>query len=189
MKNSTYSRRSKMLSTVKKSQATIPAACWCRNARQVLFARRGAGRAGGGAAWCGSRLLRRAHQAVAARLGCAGSPSAGSPWPGGQSAAAPPGPAVPAGRAVVWEGPRAGNQPPVPAQQRLRSNEEARPARPWQQAADRGEQRPIGGLQLGTWGLAAEDHELVRRTRISKSLAASPRASSTSNWMERYNMR
>ncbi len=67
----------------------------------------------------------------------------------------------PAGRAVVREGPRASDQPPVPAQQRLRSNEEARPARPWQYAADRGEQRPIGGLQLGTWGLAAEDHELV----------------------------
>ena len=36
MKNSTYSRRSEMVSTVKKSQATIPAACWRRNARQVV---------------------------------------------------------------------------------------------------------------------------------------------------------
>jgi hypothetical protein len=42
MKNSTSSRRSQMVSTVKKSQATIPAACWRRNARQVV-GRRGAG--------------------------------------------------------------------------------------------------------------------------------------------------
>jgi hypothetical protein len=36
-------RRSMIVSTVKKSQATIPAACWRRNARQVVGARRGAG--------------------------------------------------------------------------------------------------------------------------------------------------
>jgi hypothetical protein len=43
MKNSTYSRRSQMVSTVKKSQARIPAACWRRNARQIVVAGRGAG--------------------------------------------------------------------------------------------------------------------------------------------------
>jgi hypothetical protein len=43
MKNSTYSRRSQTVSTVKKSQATIPAASWRRNALQDLAARRGAG--------------------------------------------------------------------------------------------------------------------------------------------------
>jgi hypothetical protein len=43
MKNSTYSRRSQIVSTVKKSQATISAACWRRNTRQVVVARRGAG--------------------------------------------------------------------------------------------------------------------------------------------------
>jgi hypothetical protein len=42
MKHSTYSRR-QMVSTVKKSQATILAACWRRNARQVVVVRRGAG--------------------------------------------------------------------------------------------------------------------------------------------------
>jgi hypothetical protein len=42
MKNSTYSRRKETVSTVKKSQATIPAACWRRNAHQVVAARRGA---------------------------------------------------------------------------------------------------------------------------------------------------
>jgi hypothetical protein len=43
MKDSTYSRRSEMVSTVKKSQATISAACWCRNAREVVVVRRGTG--------------------------------------------------------------------------------------------------------------------------------------------------
>jgi hypothetical protein len=38
-----HTARSQMVSTVKKSQATIPAACWRRNACQVVEARRGAG--------------------------------------------------------------------------------------------------------------------------------------------------
>jgi hypothetical protein len=81
------------------------------------------------------------------------------------------------------------DQPPMPAQQRLRPNEEARPARPWQDAADRGEQGSVGGLQLGTWGLAAETTSWWRRTRSSRSLAASPRASSTSSWIDRHSVR
>jgi hypothetical protein len=43
MKNKTYSRRSQIVSTVKKSYATIPAACWRRNACQVVVVGRGAG--------------------------------------------------------------------------------------------------------------------------------------------------
>jgi hypothetical protein len=43
MKNSTYSRRSHNVSTVKKSQATIPAACWRRTDRKVVSTRRGEG--------------------------------------------------------------------------------------------------------------------------------------------------
>jgi hypothetical protein len=42
MKNSTYSRRSQTVSTVKKSQAMIPAACCRRDVRQVVVGR-GAG--------------------------------------------------------------------------------------------------------------------------------------------------
>ena len=42
-KNSAYTRRRKTVSTVKKSQATIPAACWGRNDRQFAAPRRGAG--------------------------------------------------------------------------------------------------------------------------------------------------
>jgi hypothetical protein len=61
----------------------------------------------------------------------------------------------------VWVGPRAGNQAPMPAQQRLWRHEEARPAGAGQHPADGGEQRPIGGLQPGTRGLAAQHRELV----------------------------
>jgi hypothetical protein len=43
MKNSTYTRRRKTVSTVKKSHAMIPAACWRRNDRQFAAPRRGAG--------------------------------------------------------------------------------------------------------------------------------------------------
>jgi hypothetical protein len=43
MTNSACTRRRKTGSTVKKSQAMIPAACWRRNDRQLLEARRGAG--------------------------------------------------------------------------------------------------------------------------------------------------
>jgi hypothetical protein len=49
----------------------------------------------------------------------------------------------------------------VPAQQRLRPHKEARPAGTGQHAADRGEQRPVGGLQPESWDLAAQDGELV----------------------------
>jgi hypothetical protein len=86
-------------------------------------------------------------------------------------------------------GPGAGDQPPVPAQQRLWLHEEARPAGPGQHAADRGEQRPVGGLQPESWDLAARTVSWWRSTRISRSLAASPRAISLSSWMERHSVR
>jgi hypothetical protein len=57
--------------------------------------------------------------------------------------------------------PRAGDEAPVPAQQRVGLDEEAGPAGPGQDAADRGEQRPVGGLEPWSWGLAAQDGELV----------------------------
>jgi len=82
MKNSTYSRGSQTVSTVKKSQAMIPAACWPRNARQVVATCRGAGSSPCRAASCGWWWSRPGRQAVGARLGCAGRPGGGSPWPG-----------------------------------------------------------------------------------------------------------
>ena len=58
-------------------------------------------------------------------------------------------------------GPHPFDQLPVPAQQRLGPDEEGRPVGPGKDAADGGEQRPVGGLELGSWSLAAEDGELV----------------------------
>jgi hypothetical protein len=49
----------------------------------------------------------------------------------------------------------------VPAQQRLGRDQEARPAGAGQHAADRGEQRPVGGLEPGPRDLAAQDGELL----------------------------
>jgi len=49
----------------------------------------------------------------------------------------------------------------VPAQQGLELDEEARPAGPGQDAADRREQGPVGRLQPGSRRLAAQDGELV----------------------------
>jgi hypothetical protein len=62
---------------------------------------------------------------------------------------------------AVWVGPAAGDQAPMPAQQRTRGNEEARPAGSRQRPADRREQGPVSGLQPGTWGLPAEDGQLM----------------------------
>jgi hypothetical protein len=88
-----------------------------------------------------------------------------------------------------WVGPGARDEAAVPAQQGLRLHQEAGPAGPGQDAADGGEQRPVGGFELGSWSLAAEDGELVRRTRISRSLAASLWASRASSWMDRHSVR
>ena len=66
----------------------------------------------------------------------------------------------PAGLAIRV-GPGAGYQPPVPAQQRLGLDQEARPAGAGQHAADCGEQRPVGGFEPGPRDLAAQDGELV----------------------------
>jgi hypothetical protein len=62
---------------------------------------------------------------------------------------------------AVRVGPRAGHQPPVPVQQRLRLDQEARPSGPGQDAAGCGEQGAVGGLELRTWGLAALNGELL----------------------------
>ena len=58
-------------------------------------------------------------------------------------------------------GPGAGDQAAVPAQQRLRGDEEAGPAGSWQHAADRGEQGSVGRLQPRSLDLAAQHGELV----------------------------
>jgi hypothetical protein len=73
-------------------------------------------------------------------------------------------------RPAVRGGPGASDQPPVPAQQRRWRDEEAGPAGWGQDAADRGEQGPVGGLQPGSWDLAAQDGELVAQDKDLKVL-------------------
>jgi hypothetical protein len=58
----------------------------------------------------------------------------------------------------------------VPAQQRLRGDEEAGPAGSGQDAADGGKQGAVGGLEPGAWGLAAEHGELVAEHQDLKVL-------------------
>jgi hypothetical protein len=49
----------------------------------------------------------------------------------------------------------------VPAQQRLGLDEEARPAGSGQGAADGGKHRPVGRIEPGLFGLAAQHGQLV----------------------------
>ena len=49
-------------------------------------------------------------------------------------------------RPAVRVGPRPGDQPPVPAQQRLRPDEETRPAASRQHPASRGQEGPVSWL-------------------------------------------
>jgi hypothetical protein len=167
MKNNTYSRRSQIVSTVKKSQATIPAACWRRNPRQVVVARRGAGsspqrRADRGRRDLHTKVLELALDALVAParilLGQADDELVDAVverW---------------SPLSMTRVGPRACDEAAVPAQQRLGLHEEARPASPRQRAADRSQQRPIGGLQPGSWNLAAEHGELVTQDKDLKIL-------------------
>jgi len=62
---------------------------------------------------------------------------------------------------AVRVGPGAGDQPPMPAQQRVGLDEEARPADSGEDAADRGEQGAVSRLQPRAWNLAAQHAELV----------------------------
>jgi hypothetical protein len=73
-------------------------------------------------------------------------------------------------RSTTRVGPCVGDQPPVPAQQGLGPDEEARPARPRQHPADGGEQGPVGRLQLGSGSLAVEDGELMVQDKDLKIL-------------------
>jgi hypothetical protein len=66
---------------------------------------------------------------------------------------------------TTWVGPPTCHEVPVPAQQRLRPDEEARPAGSGQHAADRCQQGPVAGFELESWSVAAEDGELVAQDK------------------------
>jgi hypothetical protein len=65
----------------------------------------------------------------------------------------------------------------MPAQHRLRSDEQPRPAAAGDQLALPGLQSPVGPGQPRPGDLTAQYRQLVRRTRISASLIASLRVS------------
>jgi hypothetical protein len=69
---------------------------------------------------------------------------------------------------------RGGRDPDAKAQQRLRLDQEAGPAGSGQHAADRGQQRAVGGLELGPWDLATEDAELVAQHHKLQVLGGVP---------------
>ena len=73
-------------------------------------------------------------------------------------------------RATIRVGPSARDEAAVPAQQRLRLHQEAGPAGWGQDAADGGEQRPVGGFELGSWSLAAEHGHLMSQDEDLKIL-------------------
>jgi hypothetical protein len=75
-------------------------------------------------------------------------------------------------------GPGPCDEATVPAQQRLRLHEEARPAGPRQCPADRREQGTVGGLQPGTSDLAAQHPELMAQHQDLQILGGLAPASS-----------
>ena len=77
----------------------------------------------------------------------------------------------PAGVAV-GVGPGAGDEAPVPAQQRVRLHKEARPADSGQHPADRGEHGPVSGFELGSGNLATQHGELMAQDEDLKILGS-----------------
>jgi len=90
---------------------------------------------------------------------------------------------------VTRVGPRADDQPPVPAQQRLWGDQEAGPAGPGSARLIAASKARSAGSSLGRGTWRRSTASCWRSTRISRSLAASPRASSARSWTERHNVR
>jgi hypothetical protein len=146
---------------MKKSQAMIPAACWRRNDRQLVGARRGAGPEAVGAQHppdrAGRHATAKAQQLAVDALVAPSRVLAGKPDDELLDVVRERRPS----HAGARVGPAPANHAPVPAQQRLGLHQEHRPARPWQQPAERREQRSVGGLQPGPGVLAAQHRQLV----------------------------
>jgi hypothetical protein len=62
-------------------------------------------------------------------------------------------------------GPLAGDQPPVPPQERIRRHQEGRPAPAGKRSAQHCQQRTVGGSELGPLDPAAQHLELVAQNR------------------------
>ena len=149
------------MSTVKKSVATMPLAWARRNSVQVGPARRGAGRKPMasqdiGDAALGDRdaeLLQLADDAQVAPAGVLpGQPDDQLDRLLRQGRAS---------RSSVRVGPVPPDERPVPAQDRLGRDEERRPALPWHEPGQGGDECPVGPAEPGSCDLAAQDGQLV----------------------------
>ncbi|HZD02606.1 MAG TPA: hypothetical protein VFA46_21185, partial [Actinomycetes bacterium] len=159
MENKVYSVLRRTVSTVKKSIATMAAACVHRKARQVTDARRGAGR---------SPLPSSTVRTVVADTDIPSFFS--SPWAGSPTRVLPGQPQDQRNHGVGERrtsasrsglGPFAGHQPAVPPQDRVRGDKEARPAPARKRSAQHRQQRTIGRSELGPLHLAAQHVELM----------------------------
>jgi hypothetical protein len=181
-----------MVSTVKKSQAMIPEARWRRNAARWWPMAAAPDSSRGGVAWYGSRSQRRACRAGAAPPGCAGSPM--------RVLADQPNDKLlqllvelRSPCCVVWVDPGARDEVAVPAQQRL-GLDKKQDQRARLNAASRARS---AGWSLGRATWRRSTVSWWRSTRISRSSAASPRASRTSityramvsDWQPRFHVR
>ena len=61
----------------------------------------------------------------------------------------------------MWVGPAPPDERPVPAQDRLGSDEERRPTLPWHESGQGDDERPVGPGETGSGDLAAEDSQLL----------------------------
>src|SRR5919198_366906 len=163
MKNSTYSRRSQTVSTVKQVAGQDPGGLLAKK-RPPGHARAPRGRvqavapqrrADGGRRDPHAKAEQLALDALVAPAGILGGQADDQLLEVLVECGAP--------ASTMRVGPGASDQAAVPAQQRLGPDQEAGPAGPWQQAADGGQQSPVGGLEPGSWDLApaAQHGQLV----------------------------
>jgi hypothetical protein len=167
-----------MVSTVRKSQASVLAACARRKARHDECVRCGAG-------WRTGLEQHLAHRGCRNRdaetFELADDPLV-SPvrvLPGeSQDQLAERARERRSPRQPVRVCPPAGDELAVPAKQRLRLEREGRPGRPRKRAAQRRQQRPIPCVRRGLEGCRRRIASSWRRTRISNSFERRGRASS-----------
>jgi hypothetical protein len=160
MKTSTYRRRSRTASTVKRSQASVVAACWRRNERHLGPSRCAPAGHRRTRARCARASPRRRSPACAARRRSARSPAAvlaRQPQDQGAHLSVD---RWPAGTPVRIR-PMSGDEPPVPAQQRLRFHREGSPRATRHRPAERGQQQPIARRELRPPHLSPQDRQLV----------------------------
>jgi hypothetical protein len=172
MKTSTYSRRSKTVSTVRKSQASVVAPCWRRKERQSAWPRCGAG---------GMPALLRTLRTNVAETSIPSLRSSPTIRRSPQLSvlARQPKDQVPhvavdrrSTGAPVRVRPVAGDEPPMPAQQCLRPHHEGLPRAPRQHSAERRQEQAVALAELRPLHLPPQDRELMPQQQDLEFLRA-----------------